>query len=115
MTAPFHPTRPLPGAAAPRPAQFPPGPAATGDIDDMRAMLHETLTENATLVVANAAHRRTLGWLLGHPDALVVAATHEALRRYGADRPEPVAHDPDPVQIRTRSVTWPLPFRRAGA
>lgn len=115
MTAPFRPGSPavMPGRGTRAPAG-PPGPLATRD-PDLAAMLREVLEDNAQLTKANIAHRRTLGYLLGHPDPVVVAATEEALGRYGADRPEPLAAEPAPVQPRTRTVAWPWPFRRAGA
>jgi hypothetical protein len=75
------------------------GPHAPGTInscdfygvdDELSQQLREARRELDRVNAANLAHRRALGWLLGHPSGAVEAATREALARYavrGLDEP----------------------------
>ncbi len=55
------------------------------DALELRLRTHEAEIELRATQAANLAHRRALGWLLGHENPDVVTATRTALARYGAE------------------------------
>lgn len=55
------------------------------DTLELRQRVRELDEELRATCSANLAHRRALGWLLGHETPEVAAAARTALARYGAE------------------------------